>query len=139
MQCDHVNRLRLRQTQVDLPKARAGRKVYCDSKRTMRQNGYPQIFLNVAFFLLMEFRPVVIGGFFKLITSLVLAYLLAFVLVNRTKIFKVLVSSLQAPRISGFPLLVARRRIGRYQTTITVPDAPSLSPLFQRPPPIFSL
>ena len=105
----------------------------------MGRNGYLQMFLNVVFFLLMEFRPVVIGGFFKLITSIVLAYLLAFLIVHRTKIFKILASSLQASRISGFPALVGQRRIGRSQTTITVPDAPSLSPLFQRPPPIFSL
>jgi hypothetical protein len=105
----------------------------------MGHNGYPPVFLNVAFFLLIEFRPVVIGGFSKLITSIVLAYLLAFVLVHRTKIFKILASGLQASRIFRLPLLVRRRQIGRSQTTITVPDAPSLSPLFQRPPPIFSL
>ena len=109
----------------------------------MGHNRYGQTFLNVAFALLIfcvaEFRPVVIGGFFKLITSVVLAYVLAFVLLHRTNLFKILVASLQAFRMSGFPLVADRRRVGRSQTTITVPGAPSLSSLFQRPPPIFSL
>jgi hypothetical protein len=109
----------------------------------MGHNRYGQIFLNVAFCLLIfcvaEFRPVVIGGFFRLITSLVLAYLLAFVLVHPTNLFKILAASLPASRISGFPLVVDRRRVGRSQTTTTVPDAPSLSPVFQRPPPIFAV
>ena len=109
----------------------------------MGHNRYGQVFLNVAFSLLIfcvaEFRPVVIGGFFKLITSVVLAYLLAFVLVHRTNIFKTLAASLQASQMSGVPLVVDRRRVGRSQTTITVPDPPSRSLLFQRPPPLFAL
>jgi len=56
--------------------------------------GYTRGFLTVAYCLLIlgvaEFRPVVIGGFLKLIVSIVLAYLLAFVLVRRTNIFKIL-------------------------------------------------
>lgn len=86
-----------------------------------------------------EFRPIVIGGFLKLIASIVLAYLLAFALVHRTNIFKLLAAGLKMSPMSGFSLVVNRRRSGRPQKTIALPDAPSLSPLFQRPPPICSL
>jgi hypothetical protein len=104
---------------------------------------YTRAFLTVAYCLLIlglaEFRPVLIGGFFKLVASIVLAYLLAFVLVYRTNVFKILAAGLKVSRISGFSLVLDRRWAGRSQTTITVPDPPRLSPLFQRPPPIFSL
>lgn len=109
----------------------------------MECDRYTRGFLTVAYCLLIlgaaEFRPVVIGGFFKLIASIVLAYLLAFVLVHRTNIFKILAAGLKVSRMSGFSLVVNRRLAGRSKTTIAVPDPPSLSPLFQRPPPIFSL
>ena len=104
---------------------------------------YARGFLTVAYCLLIlalaEFRPIVIGGFFKLIASIVLAYLLAFVLVHRTNIFRILVTALKLSRISDFSIVVNRRWAGRSQTTIAFQDSPSLSPLFQRPPPIFSL
>lgn len=104
---------------------------------------YTRVFLTVAYCLLIlgvaEFRPVVIGGFFKLIASIVLAYLLAFVLVYRTNTFKILAAGLKVSRIPGFSLVIDRRWAGQSQATIAVPDPPSLSPLFQRPPPIFSL
>lgn len=104
---------------------------------------YTRGFLTVAYCLLIigvaEFRPLVIGGFLKLIASIALAYLLAFVFVHQTNIFKILAAGLEVSRISGFSVVVNRRWAGRSHTTIPVPDPPSLSPLFQRPPPIFSL
>jgi hypothetical protein len=104
---------------------------------------YTRGFLTVACCLLIlgmaEYRPIVIGGFFKLITSIVLAYLLAFVLVRRTNILAILATGLKLSQIFGFVLIVNRRWAERSETTIAIPDPPSLSPLFQRPPPIFSL
>lgn len=104
---------------------------------------YTRGFLTVACCLLTlgvaEFRPIVIGAFFKLIASIVLAYLLSFVLVHRTNIFKILAAGLKVSRLSGLSVVVNRRWAEGSQTTIAVPDPPSLSPLFQRPPPIFSL
>jgi hypothetical protein len=102
-----------------------------------------QIFVNVAYFLLFcfvaEFRPLVIGGFFKLVASLALACLLAFVVVQSANICRLLIACLHARPVCLLPLAIDRRWAQRSQTTIAVPDEPSLSPLFQRPPPIFSL
>ncbi len=59
---------------------------------------YSQILLNFAYCLLVfcvaDFRPLVIGGFFKLVVSLVLACLLAFVIVRLPNIGKLLASCL---------------------------------------------
>lgn len=102
-----------------------------------------QIFLNVAYCLLIcfvaDFRPLVIGGFCKLVASLVLACLLAFVVVHSANICRLLVACLHALPVCFFPLAVDRRWAERSQATVVVPNEPSLSPLFQRPPPILSL
>jgi hypothetical protein len=102
-----------------------------------------QILLNVAYCLLIfcvvDFRPLVIGGFFKLVASLALAWLLAFVVVHSGNIRRLLIACLDALPVCFFPFAVNRRWAERSQTTIVVPNEPSLSPLFQRPPPILSL
>jgi hypothetical protein len=104
---------------------------------------YAREFLTLVFYVLIlrtaEFRPVVIGGFFKLIAAIVLAYLLAFVLVHRTNIFTMLAAGLKVSPMSGFSLVVDRGWARQSQATIAVPDPLGLSPLFQRPPPIFFL
>lgn len=104
---------------------------------------YSQIFLNLAYCLLIfcvaDFRPLVIGGFFKLVVSLVLACLLAFVIVHSPNIGRLLASCLRALPVRFFPSVVDRRWEERSQTNIVVPNEPSLAPLFQRPPPIFLL
>ena len=109
----------------------------------MRRHGYRQMFLNVAGFLLVvcvvDFRPLVIGGFFKLVTSLVLAILLMFVVIHAANLWRVLAACLQALPVSLFALVVDRRCIKRLPAARAVPNEPNLSPLFQRPPPIFSL
>jgi hypothetical protein len=86
-----------------------------------------------------DFRPLLIGGFFKLVASLVLACLLAFVVVHSAKIWKLLIACLHALPVSFFPFAVDPRWAARWQTTIAVPNEPSLPALFQRPPPILSL
>ena len=110
----------------------------------MECHRYTREFLTIAYCLLVlnvaEARPIVIGGFLKLVASIVLAYLLAFVFVQRTNIFKLLAAGLKLSPMSGFSLFAKNQHWAeRPQKTIAVPDAPSLSPLFQRPPPIFSL
>ena len=66
-----------------------------------------QVFLNVAYYLLIcfvaDFRPLVIGGFFKLIVSLVLACLLAFVVVHSANICRLLTACLHALPVSLLP------------------------------------
>lgn len=102
-----------------------------------------QTFLNVAYCLLVfcvaGFRPLVIGGFFKLVASLVLACLLAFVVVHTPNICKLVAACFRLFPTPFCPLVVDRRWAGRPQTNIAVAYEPTLPPLFQRPPPIFSL
>jgi hypothetical protein len=104
---------------------------------------YSQMFLNVAHCLLVscvaDFRPLVIGGLFKLIASLAVACLLAFVVVHSASICKQVAAYFHALPISLLVLVVEPRRVRRSQAIVVVPNEPSLSPLFQRPPPIFSL
>ena len=102
-----------------------------------------RVFLNVAYFLLVfcvaDLRPLVIGGFFKLIASLLLACLLAFVVVHSPSLSKILAACLRVLPITLFGLVADRRWVRRLRRTLVFQDEPSLSPLFQRPPPIFSL
>jgi hypothetical protein len=104
---------------------------------------YSQVFLNVACCLLVfcvsDLRPLVLGGLFKLIASLALVCLLAFVVVHSANISELVAACFRALPVSLFPIVVERRWARRPPATIVVPDEPSLSPLFQRPPPIFSL
>jgi hypothetical protein len=108
-------------------------------KSEARMGRYSQILLNFAYCLLVfcvaDFRPLVIGGFFKLVVSLVLACLLAFVIVRLPNIGKLLASC----PVRFFPSVVDRQWEERSQTNILVSNEPSPAPLFQRPPPLFSL
>ena len=98
-----------------------------------------QIFLNIAccvfIFLAAGTRPPLASSFFKLIASLALACLLAFVVVHSANICKLLIARLHALPRSLFPLAVARRWSDRLQPKIAVPSEPGLSLFFQRPPP----
>jgi hypothetical protein len=109
----------------------------------MRRDRFSQIFLNVAYYLLIscvaEFRPLIIGGFFKVVASLVLGCLLVFVVVHSPDIYKLVTDCLRPLAIPLFSLVVDPRWADRSQTNIVVTNEPSLSHLFQRPPPIFSL
>jgi hypothetical protein len=104
---------------------------------------YSQMLFNAAYYLLALFvlnpRPLLIVGLFKLTAFLVLACLLAFVVVHSANICRMVIACLHALPVCFFPLAVDRRWAERSQTTIAVPNEPSLSPLFQRPPPILSL
>ena len=105
----------------------------------MGRDSCSQIFVNVAYLLLFcfvaEFCPLVVGGFFKLVASLAFACLLAFIVVQSANICRLLTACLHARPVSLLPLAVDQRSVGRSQTTVAVPDEPSLPPLFQRPPP----
>jgi hypothetical protein len=102
-----------------------------------------QIFLNVAYYLLVcfvaDFRPLVIGSFFKLVASLVLVCLLVFVVVQSANICRLLLACLRVLPGCFFPLAIDGRWGMRPRTTFVAPVEPSLSPLFQRPPPIFAV
>jgi hypothetical protein len=114
--------------------------ILAGSKPRMGSYRHSQIVLSVAYCLLVfcmaDFRPLLIGGFFKLVASLVLACLLAFVVVHSAKIWKLLIASLHALPVCFFPFAVDPRWAERWQTTVAVPNEPSLPALFQRPPPL---
>jgi hypothetical protein len=112
-------------------------------RRRMGRYLCSQVFSNVAYFLLCcfvaDFRPLVIGGFFKLVASLAFACLLAFVVVHSANICRLLIACLHVLPVCFFPLVVDRRWAERSNTSFVVPNEPSLSPFFQRPPPILSV
>jgi hypothetical protein len=104
---------------------------------------FSQVFLSVAYYLLvscmLNVRPLVMGGLFKLVASTVLACLLAFVVIHSPDICKLVADFLPSVAIPLFSLVVDRRWVDRSQTKNVVPNEPSLSLFFQRPPPSFSL
>jgi hypothetical protein len=89
--------------------------------------------------LVLDSRPLIIISLFKLTGFLVLACLLAFVVVHSANICRLVITCLHAFPVSFFPLRVDRLWVERSQMAIAVPNEPSLSSLFQRPPPILSL
>lgn len=110
----------------------------------MGQVGYRRTLFDGAccflVYCLVNFQPgFLVGGFCKLLVSLVLAYLLAFVLIHRSDTFKLLAACLQSLPSALVPLVVDREWIGQARTTFAAPNEPILSLLFQRPPPILSL
>jgi len=118
----------------------------CQSYILVRKNMYRYrqslILLKVAYglliFCLAERHPLLVGGFFKVVASLFVACLLAFIVVHSAHIWRLLIASLHAIPVRFFPRPVDLRW-ERSQTPIAVPNEPSLAALFQRPPPIFSL
>jgi|HubBroStandDraft_1064217.scaffolds.fasta_scaffold801359_1 hypothetical protein len=101
-----------------------------------------QIFWNAAYFLLIcmaDFRPLLLGGLCKLVVSLAVACLVAFVVVHSSNIYGLIIACLQKLPASYFPLGVNRRWAEQSQRAVALPAPPSLSPLFQRPPPLLSL
>ena len=98
-----------------------------------------QIFLNIAccalILLTADFRPLLAGSLLKLIASLAFACLLAFVVVHSANVCQLVISSLSALSKSLFPFAIDRRWSLKTPIAIVVPDEPSLSSLFQRPPP----
>jgi len=101
-----------------------------------------QVFLNIAYCLFIclvtASRPLLLGGLFKFIACVALACLLAFVVVHSANICKLVIACLHALPGSLFPAAVVRRWSDGLKTTIMVPGEPSLSPLFQRPPPFLA-
>ncbi len=101
------------------------------------------MFLNAAWYVLLgsvpEFGPLVVVGFFKLVASLALACLLAFVVVHSVNICRLLIAYLQALPVCFFPLAVESTMSSATTDSYRRFNEPSLRPLFQRPPPAFSL
>lgn len=110
----------------------------------MGRYDYRQAFKNVSFclfaVLLPHFGPtLVIGGVGKLVVFLVLAGLLVFVLTHSADIRKVIASCLQWLPISLFAPTPKRAYIRQSPAELVVPREPSLTSIFQRPPPFLAL
>jgi hypothetical protein len=82
------------------------------------------------------FRPLVIGGFLKLVASLALVCLLMFVVNHSANVCRAFVACLRALSVPSVMLAAGRRCTEQSSPAFVVPNQPSLSPLFQRPPPI---
>jgi hypothetical protein len=107
----------------------------------MGNHHYGRIFLNVSYYALLvcvlHIRPsLVAGGFGKLLAFLVFFGLLLFVAVHSGEIRRVAVVFFKPLKLPLFSLAVDPSSIARLLTAVALPSKPSLSPLFQRPPPI---
>jgi hypothetical protein len=101
---------------------------------------YTRTFLNVASYLLVyclfNYQPsLMVGGLGKLLTLLVFASLLTFVVLHSDKIRRMAAAFFEALSLPLFTLPVDPRSIER-PLTLAVASRPVLALLFQRPPPI---
>lgn len=94
---------------------------------------------HLAVFCLVNLRPLLVGGLFKLIAFATLACLLAFVVIHSAKICGLLVASLQTHVVSLFQSVVKYDRAERLSDEILGLDQITRSPFFQRPPPAISI
>jgi hypothetical protein len=101
------------------------------------------ILLNVVCGVLLglaaNLGPTVVIGFFRVVASLALACLLAFVVLHSLTIGRLLIACLQALLVCFFPLAVGAPMGRASKDPYHKFNEPSLRPLFQRPPPFLSL
>jgi hypothetical protein len=112
-------------------------------QRTMGRHRYIREFLNAALYLLVcclaNYHPsLLVGGCVKLVASLLFACLVSFVVVHSPNICRLVAACFRVLPLLLISSFVDRRWIALSQTNITTPNEPGLSPLFQRPPPLFS-
>lgn len=110
----------------------------------MGQLDYRQAFRNVSvcllIILLTHHEPALaISGFGTLIALLVIAGLLMFAASRSPDICIAAIAFIQSLPTFLFPLVSERVSIQQLPTAVLMPAPPSLSPRFQRPPPLFSL
>ena len=109
----------------------------------MGDRRYRQMLLTIAYYVLSvglaNLSPLLVSGLLKLIAFLALACLLSFVVVNAGAIRRAAAACLKALPRFFFSLFVDARWVKQSLTTFVVPKPPSLAPLFERPPPVFSL
>jgi len=115
----------------------------CAVKSRIGQGRHSPAFLNVAscllVYCLVSFQPtILVGGFNKLLVSLGLGFLLAFVVTHPRETFKLVAACLQKVPAGLAPLVADRQWKERSPTSCRAPNEPSLTSLFQRPPPVLS-
>ena len=109
----------------------------------MQHHRYTRTTLNIASYLLvycaLNYHPVLmVGGIGKLLTYLILASLLMFVVVHSAEIRWVAVVFFEALRLSLLALPIDPTFVER-PLSPAVASRPVLALLFQRPPPISSI
>jgi hypothetical protein len=107
----------------------------------MDGNHYGRMFLNAAYYLLVvfcliDFRALVIGGLFDLIASLILAFLLTFVVVHSANVCAVLAACLRVLPSTLFPVPTGLQWAENSQSEVAVRTGPHRFSLLQRPPTI---
>lgn len=117
--------------------------VYSVQGSRMVRYRYSLMLLNLVCIVLLRFmsgaRPLLAIGLFKVVGSLVLACLLAFVVVHSAHIRRLLVSCLKVFSLCFFPLAVESRIFSDTTDSHRGFNEPGLRLLFQRPPPFLSL
>ena len=110
----------------------------------MKINAYKQLLLNLWFYLLAYclancLLSVAIGELSKVLIILGVGGLLLFVVIHSSALRRIAVEVLRAIFLCVFALAIERGipRIRRVDPDLA--EEPSLSPLFQRPPPILLL
>lgn len=102
---------------------------------------YAPMLFNAACIVLLrvlsDFRPLVVIGSFKVVGSLALACLLAFVVVHSPHIRRLFISCLKAFSQCVFPVAIDSRMFSDTTDSHRGFSEPSLRLLFQRPPPSF--
>jgi hypothetical protein len=96
------------------------------------------VWLCLLFFGVEALRAFVIAGVLKLLVSVALGYLLFFVVVHRATICKMVRAGIWGSR-SAILLVTYRGWVPFVDKPIKIANELSLSPLFQRPPPVVSL
>lgn len=89
-------------------------------------------------FLVGNLGPVLIGEVIKLLISVVMACVLAFVLAHGAKIRGAVLAWFYALLSFRFVLTTIVVSTQRCRTTVSLPHEPILAVAFQRPPPVFS-
>lgn len=102
------------------------------------KEGVRDVFLYMLPVYLAFYQALLVAGTGRAIVFVLLTFLLMFLVANRGDIGGVLTVYLKAPPSSWIaPAPTVRFRELAF-VSLSIPIAPSLSPLFQRPPPIFS-
>ncbi|MGA7155623.1 MAG: hypothetical protein WBY53_02180 [Acidobacteriaceae bacterium] len=104
--------------------------------------GYRQAAVQQMFFLFVVgipyYQALLVTGVSGMISFLLLAFLLTYVVARSPAIYRIVTQSLKSLPLSWIAPTVDRRDRWVDAPMYVVAAGPTLAPLFQRPPPIFS-
>lgn len=125
-----------------LIRLRSSSTIVCKGEPVKKPQGYRQAAAETCFYLLVlclpYYQSLLLAGVTGSIYFLLIACLLMFVVASSPRAYRTIVTCLKALVLSGFT--PAQDRSARWVSvpSSTVACGPSLTPIFQRPPPIFS-